>query len=372
MLSGGGARGAFQVGVWKVLREHPRGLGRMPDVISGSSAGALNGSLIAAGLSPEELLDFWLDLADHPPVTANVKFFGELRRILRRLAVREPLRGLGRRGRELRQLVRLVRKHPVRSPSGLIALLLEFVLTARFDSVSVILDAIATSYLFDTAPFKERLARAIGGYKLPRTRVRLAINTVDVHTGGVIRIVNHEPTKHPRASARHYRYEPELTLDMILASASIPLIFNPVRIGDLDLWDGGLLVNSPMAPCVALGARRILPVLVTVGDRNDKRPMHSLGDAIERLVDTFLENAYRIDRKLLLERNELATRLPDDNLSVVDLFMPIRPRSSALFNAGSYLYFERNALIGMYKAGQRAATSWLDRGLTLDSRNKPD
>ena len=372
VLSGGGARGAFQVGVWKVLRDHPRGIGRLPDVISGTSAGALNGSLIAAGLSPEDILNFWIDLADHPPVVANVKFFAELRRMLRRLVVREPLRALGRRGRELRQLVRLVRKHPIHSPSGLIALLLEFILTARFDSISVVLDAIATSHLFDTEPFRERFARAIGGHRLPRTRVRLAINTVDVHTGGVVRIVNHRPEKHPRASARHYRYEPTLTLDMILASASIPLLFNPVRVGELDLWDGGLLVNSPMAPCVALGARRIVPVLVTVGDHHDRRPMHSFGDALERLVDAFLENAYRIDRKLLLERNEVAARLPDDNLSVVELFMPIRPRSSALFNAGSYLYFEAAALREMYEAGQRAATRWLERGLELDGRNKPD
>jgi NTE family protein len=62
VLSGGGARGAFQVGVWKVLLEHPQGLGALPQVISGTSAGALNGALIAAGLSPDQMLEFLLDL----------------------------------------------------------------------------------------------------------------------------------------------------------------------------------------------------------------------------------------------------------------------------------------------------------------------
>jgi NTE family protein len=71
VLSGGGARGAFQVGVWEVLREHPRGVGGLPAVVSGTSAGAVNGYLIAAGLSPAEMLRFWLELAERPPVVAS-------------------------------------------------------------------------------------------------------------------------------------------------------------------------------------------------------------------------------------------------------------------------------------------------------------
>src|SRR5262249_54463569 len=154
-------------------------------------------------------------------------------------------------------------KHAWYRTSGRLALFLEFLLTARFDNVSTILDGIRTSFLFDTTPVKNVLARFIGRTYVPAGKVRLAINTVDARTGRVVRIVNHRPTKSPRASQLHYRYEREITLDMLLASASIPLLFNPVPVGDHLLWDGGLLVNSPMAPAVALGARRIVPVLVT-------------------------------------------------------------------------------------------------------------
>ena len=89
-------------------------------------------------------------------------------------------------------------------------------------------------------------------------------------------------------------------------------------------------------------------------------------------MDTFLENAYNVDRKLLLDRNELAERFPEDNLHVVELFRAIRPQSIAPFDAGSYLYFERRALMAMYQAGRSAASRWLARGPETQHRNEDD
>ncbi len=368
VLSGGGARGAFQVGVWKTLREHPNGFRGAPDVISGTSAGALNGALIAAGLEPEDLLKFWLDLADNPPVIANESFFRSLGDELQRLLRQEPLRPLGRRERELRIFGGLLRKHRWYRESGRLAMLVEFLLTARFDSISSLLATIQSTYVFSTEPMRDRLAKAIGARELRGSKVKLAINTVDARTGCVVRIVNHMPDKLPAAS-KHYRYEPVISLDMILASASIPILFNPVRVGEMDLWDGGLLVNSPMAPAVALGAHRIVPVLVTLGPSEAAQPMRTLGSAVERLADTFLENAYNTDRKLLLDRNALAAQHGDPDLRQVDLFRAIRPTPSGHFDAGSYLYFERNAMLAMYEEGRQAARAWLERGPQLDGRD---
>ena len=371
VLSGGGARGAFQVGVWKALREHPNGFRDAPDVISGTSAGALNGALIAAGLGPDDLLAFWLDLADKPPVIANEAFFRSLGQELQRLLLEEPTRGLGRRERELRIFGGLLRKHRWYRESGRLAMLVEFLITARFDSISSLLARIQSTYLFSTEPVRERLAKAIGAQELRGSKVKLAINTVDVRTGSVVRIVNYMPEKTPAAS-KHYRYEPLISLDMILASASIPLLFNPVRVGDLDLWDGGVLVNSPMAPAVALGAHRIVPVLVTSGPGHAAQPLTTLGNAVERLADTFLENAYNTDRKLLLDRNALAAQHGDPDLRQVELFRAIRPQPSGHFDAGSYLYFERNAILAMYEAGRQAGAAWLARGPEVDERHKAE
>ena len=63
VLSGGGGRGAFQVGVLKFLEEH----NWKPDLICGSSAGAVNAVLTGSGLNYEQITDVWLSYADHKP-----------------------------------------------------------------------------------------------------------------------------------------------------------------------------------------------------------------------------------------------------------------------------------------------------------------
>lgn len=367
VLSGGGARGTFQVGVWEVLSADPGGLGAVPAVISGTSAGALNGALIAAGRTPSEMLEFWLGLARKPPVTANRGFFASLERALTRLVFTGPLRGLKERARSLRVAANLARKHPVFATSGGLAAFAEYIMTARFDAVSRLLDEVHTSYLFSTEPLRARLAEAIGGWSLKEGPVKLAINAVDVRSGQVVRYVNHPPKKHAESDDSHYEHGP-ITIDVILASASIPLLFNPVTVGGRELWDGGLLVNTPLAPVVALGATHVLPVLVTSG--RDARPHTPLGfgDAVERLADAFLENAYNSDRKLLLERNKLASLMPELGFSVVELYDAIRPLPGFEFVAGSYLYFDEAVLRSMYEAGRAAARAWLAAGPRVDDR----
>src|SRR5580704_7469035 len=58
VLSGGGMFGAYQAGAWRAVS---RALA--PDIVVGASVGALNGWLIAAGLTGDELVHHWLDPA---------------------------------------------------------------------------------------------------------------------------------------------------------------------------------------------------------------------------------------------------------------------------------------------------------------------
>jgi NTE family protein len=55
VLSGGGGRGAYELGVYKAFRERGRGF----DLISGSSVGAITAAAIAAGLGVPELEGLW-------------------------------------------------------------------------------------------------------------------------------------------------------------------------------------------------------------------------------------------------------------------------------------------------------------------------
>lgn len=54
VLSGGGMFGAWQAGAWRVLAGH-----MSPDLIVGCSVGALNGYALAAGATPELLVEQW-------------------------------------------------------------------------------------------------------------------------------------------------------------------------------------------------------------------------------------------------------------------------------------------------------------------------
>lgn len=57
VLAGGGAKGSYQVGVWKALRQ----LGWCPDIITGTSVGSLNGAMFAAGQA-EAAEELWLSM----------------------------------------------------------------------------------------------------------------------------------------------------------------------------------------------------------------------------------------------------------------------------------------------------------------------
>jgi len=85
VLSAGGYYAAWEVGVWKALRDHTE-----IDMVAGASAGAWIAWAIAGGASPRELEDEWLD-----PATARILRWGPHRTgILRADELHRRARGL--------------------------------------------------------------------------------------------------------------------------------------------------------------------------------------------------------------------------------------------------------------------------------------
>ena len=64
VLAGGGAKGSYQIGVWKALTE----LNWMPEIITGTSIGSLNGALLAQG-AYETARAMWLTLNEEDILT---------------------------------------------------------------------------------------------------------------------------------------------------------------------------------------------------------------------------------------------------------------------------------------------------------------
>lgn len=82
ILTGGGARGVFHIGVWKYLQEQKW----TPDLICGTSVGAINAAAIGAGMSVERLSQIWTTY--NRPMIYRFK----LLRFLASVLLRKPLR----------------------------------------------------------------------------------------------------------------------------------------------------------------------------------------------------------------------------------------------------------------------------------------
>ena len=70
VLSGGGGRGAYHVGVLRFLEEHEW----FPDVVAGTSIGAVNGAAIASGHNSRSLWALWRRLRTRDVQKTNLNF----------------------------------------------------------------------------------------------------------------------------------------------------------------------------------------------------------------------------------------------------------------------------------------------------------
>ena len=70
VFSGGGAKGAYQIGVWKALKE--LGIDKQVKAVSGTSVGALNAALFCQG-NYETAEKLWLGLTKSKILTPNAE-----------------------------------------------------------------------------------------------------------------------------------------------------------------------------------------------------------------------------------------------------------------------------------------------------------
>jgi len=221
VLSGGGARGAYQVGV---LREIAR---QYPDVsfpiITGVSAGAINAAYIASHREPlvevaEGLAHHWSQLS-----ASDVMRTGAL-----------PL------------LANVLRAAATMASGG-----------SRM--------APPTRGLVDTRPLRDFLDRVIEP-EIISSNIRagrlqaLAVSATSYRSGDSVTFVQGPPeTEMWQRWRRESRLEP-IGVDHVLASAAIPLFFPACRVDGEYFGDGGLRQPYPLSPAVHLGADRILAV----------------------------------------------------------------------------------------------------------------
>jgi len=243
VLSGGGMRGAYEVGIvagiMEVLDREP-GSGSLFQIFAGTSVGAINATYLASNAAHadhgvERLVDVWksLRLEDH----ARVRPFG---------------------------LARL--------PESL----------ARFRSKKT--GDVTGNSLLDSRGIEVLVRRTIDWPQLHENIDRGVIDAVmiaalHVVSGRTTMFTENGPRCHiaPMRDERKVTSFERITADHVLASAAIPLLFPTRRIGEHYYCDGGLRFNTPIAPAIRAGAERL--VIVSVRHERSAREVAAAEEA---------------------------------------------------------------------------------------------
>ncbi len=203
VLSGGGARGAYEAGVLAGLVDVLDGV--RFDLFAGTSVGAINATFLAShahqpDLGVPQLTQLWAKLSPRTHLRPE-------RRPFRRRALLDvrPFEDMVRQG-------------------------------------------VAWSHLEDN---------------LDQGRIEgLFVAALDVSSGRTAVFADMAPTTapHPSQDPRRMTVPCRITPDHVLASAAIPGVFPPRTVGDAVYYDGGLRFNTPMAPVIRAGADRLVVV----------------------------------------------------------------------------------------------------------------
>lgn len=325
-LQGGGAHGAFTWGVLDRLLQADR---YRFDTISATSAGAVNAVAMLSGLAAggldgarKCLRDVW---------TAIVSFalpdLGQLNPLLASLGNKMEAFGAP----SMAQIAGLVSPYAFNP--------------------------------FDFNPLRTMLSELIDFEGIVKhSKVGLLIAATDASTG----------------RARLFRRE-ELTVDVVLASACLPMLYKAVKIGESSYWDGGFSANPDLVTLAReAGARDTLLVLLTATKR-DQVPTHTIDILSQINQITFNQPLLRDVREILSIRQAMAgpqsLLVPSERKRVAKHrfhMIEASPYTAALPEI-SRLRPDRATTERLFEAGVREAEGWNARhGSSVGRRETVD
>lgn len=283
ILSGGGARGAYQVGVLKALAELvPKG--HYPfDIITGVSVGALNAAVLAT----------WPD-----DFHAGAR---SLEKIWRELSCNHVFRTDD-----------LAMARNIAGWTG----------AALFGWLGVK----PPRSLLDNSPLRQLIDRHIDFEKLnrlggPGGLKAIAITASSYRSG---RAVTYFATNRPTPEwgrARRIGVARPIRPEHVLASSALPIVFPAVSVSGVYFGDGALRENAPLSSAIRLGADDILtiaardgkpdPQPIPNGDPIEPTPPYpTVGDMAGHMLDILFNDNAGADIENLRRLNGLLERLP--------------------------------------------------------------
>jgi NTE family protein len=114
----------------------------------------------------------------------------------------------------------------------------------------------------------------------------------------------------------------DVTLDHLIASAAIPMLFPPMRLGTEYFGDGAMRQLNPLSPAIHLGADRLLVIGVRarrdagVAVNRTRTPMPSPGEIFGYMLDTLFTDQVYGDLEQLERMNQLAAAHTPDSRDI--------------------------------------------------------
>lgn len=226
VLSGGGARGAYQAGVLAAIAHICSRLkiDNPFQVYSGVSAGAINVALLAAHpsgfvQSSKNLVNLW------SKIDSDNVFYADLMALSRGGLQWMTELSLGSRGKDTTALRSLLSTHPL------------------------------NNFLSDACKFQE-IQKKINAGDLQA----VSVSALDYESVSTVTFFQGRPELQTWERGMHRSERATLGVDHVMASSAIPLLFPPIQLNGRYYGDGCIRNQSPCGPAIYLGADRLIAI----------------------------------------------------------------------------------------------------------------
>lgn len=286
ILPGGGARNAYQAGVLKAIAEILPSNAKNPfPVISGTSSGAINAAILASNAMQfsegvSRLTGIWENFH------CGKVFYADSWRALK---------------------------------SGLLW-------TTAFATAR--LGTSAPRALLDNNPLRGMLESHIRFARIQQSinsgALRaLAVNASSYSSGRSISYYQGIAGLEPWERARRRGVVDEISIDHLMASSAIPLVFPAVWLNNEYHGDGSMRQNAPLSPAIHLGANRLL----IIGVRNstldliptsEDKPYPTIGHITGYMLDTLFTDSLDSDIERMTRINNTISHTPNNQVEFRD------------------------------------------------------
>jgi len=291
VLSGGGARAAYQVGAIRALADILPEQRTPFRVVAGLSAGAINSAALAARAddfqtAATRLSEVWLSLTPDKVYRTDIP--------------------------------------------GLAAIAFRW---AKDLSSGGVLGRSKVNYLLDTAPLRELLTQELDLSRIPEHIASgalrgIAVTATNYLTGNTVTFYDGAPSIEAWARRNRLAVRERIGVEHVMASAAIPIFFPPVAIDGKFFGDGGIRLTTPISPAIHLGAEKVLTIGIKYArsleaQQERYRTVHSKHISVGEIsgvmmnavfldsLDNDIERLERINRTLGFVPDEDRKRMPD-------------------------------------------------------------